>query len=127
MLIARQFVPNLFGEIVSHVTAIFGSSVDVVKKRRNLLIEPGTQSLCIRNLIKFQPVWPIGRSGDHQHENPVRTQGSSQQHGGSSEMSERDAPKRAALLQRRRWQIDPPEQIAWLQYVLVVAGDEIFE
>ena len=124
----REFAPDLFGEIESHVLAILRRSMNVVKELRNFTLDPGAQIVRVGKFRKLEPMRPFGRSGNRQHEDSIlRIQRADQQRGRAPEVSQRYSAEAGSLAQRRGRQVDTSQQIARLQHILIVAGDEILD
>src|SRR5271170_3396684 len=70
----------------------------------------------------------LGRCGYHQREvSDIRRERAGQQRGRSPEMGQRYPSKAASLAQRGNRQLDTSEQVARLQHVLVITGDEVLD
>ena len=86
----REFAPDLFGEIKSHVLAILRRAMNVVEKFRNFALEAGAQIVGIGKFRKLEPMRPLGRGGNHQHEDSIaRIERAGQQRRRSPEVSQR--------------------------------------
>src|SRR5713101_697028 len=110
------------------VFAILGSSMHVVKELRNFMLELCAQIVVVRNFGKLEPMRPLGRSGNCQHEDVVvRIVSADQQRGRAAEMGQGYSAKAETLAHRGGWQIYAAKEIARLQHVAMVAGYEILD
>src|ERR1700722_20483544 len=98
MHLVREFAPDLFGEIKSHVLAILRRAMNVVEEFRNFTFKASAQLVGIGKFGKLEPIRPLGRGGDHQHEDSVpRIKRSGQQRSRSPEMCQRYSAKARPL------------------------------
>src|SRR4051794_13338982 len=110
---SRQLVADVFGKMERHVTPPFRRAVNVIEVGDDLALDTATQIASGRQLGKREPhrARRSGRDGQYEFTG-WRIEGADQQHAGASVARERDLPERSAADQRRRWNLDPPQQFA---------------
>src|SRR5260370_21873673 len=111
-----------------NVFAILAGSMHVVKKLRNFTLELCAKIGGFRNFGKLEPMRALGRCGNRQHEDVVvRIVSADQQRSRAAEMSQRYSAKAETLAHRGGREGDAAKEIAVLQYIEIVAGDQILD